>query len=146
LSVDESAAKKLTPEELSRLEEAFEQVPYARLLGLEFLGAEHGAATFALDVREELTRIGGILHGGAIVSLMDTAAAFAVHTLLEPGERTVTVDLTVHFLRPVAAAGRVEARASVLRAGRRILILNVEAKDEGNALIATCTTTYYKQA
>jgi acyl-CoA thioesterase len=145
LSVDEPAAKKLTPEELSRLEEAFEQVPYARLLGLVFIGAERGAATFALDVREELTRIGGILHGGAIVSLMDTAAAFAVHTLLEPTERTVTVDLTVHFLRPAASAGRVEARAIVLRAGRRILILNVEAKDERNALIATSTMTYYKQ-
>ena len=100
-------AKALTPEELGRLRETFGRVPYVGLLGLEFVSAERGAATFALEVRPELTRMGGILHGGAVVSLMDTAAAFAVHTLLEPGGRTVTVDLTVHFLSP-ANSGRVE--------------------------------------
>jgi acyl-CoA thioesterase len=138
------SAAELTADELARLHQAFGQVPYARLLGLEFVGAERGAATFALDVREDLTRMGGILHGGALVSLLDTAAAFAVHTLLEPGARTVTVDLTVHFLRPVSTAGRVEARAKVLRAGRRIVILSVEATDQTGVLIATATMTYYR--
>ena len=86
----------------------------------------------------------GILHGGAVVSLLDTAAAFAVLTLLPPGGRTVTVDLTVHFLRPVSA-GRVEARARVLRDGRRVCVLTVEATDPTGALISTATTTYVKQ-
>jgi uncharacterized protein (TIGR00369 family) len=144
VSAGEAATKELTREELARLHAALGQVPYAHLLGLEFVGAERGTATFALDVREELTRMGGILHGGAIVSLMDTAAAFAVHTLLEPGARTVTVDFTVHFLSP-ASAGRVEARARVLRAGRRVVVLSVEARDQTGLLCATATTTYIKQ-
>ena len=152
MSAEESAAKgsppgekELTPEELARLRETFARVPYVGLLGLEFVSAGRGAATFALEMREELTRMGGILHGGALVSLMDTAAAFAVHTLLGPDGRTVTVDLTVHFLRP-ATAGRVESRATVLRQGRRVVILNVEAADASGALIATATMTYYTQA
>jgi uncharacterized protein (TIGR00369 family) len=136
--------RELTPDELALLEKTFRQVPYVGLLGLEFVAAERGAATFALEAREELTRMGGILHGGAVVSLMDTAAACAVHTLLEPGGRTVTVDLTVHFLSP-ASSGRVEARAMVLRKGRRVIILNVEARDGDNTLIATSTMTYYAQ-
>ncbi len=144
MSAEGSAAKELTTEELARLREAFARVPYAGLLGIEFVSAERGAATFALEMRPELMRMGGILHGGALVSLMDTAAAFAVHTLLEPGDSTVTVDLTVHFLRP-ASAGRVEARATVLRRGRRVIILNVEAMDASGALIATSTMTYYRQ-
>lgn len=135
---------QLTPEELARLREAFSQVHFARLLGLEFVTAERGAATFALEAREELTRMGGILHGGVIVSLLDTAAAFAAHTLLEPGTQTVTVDLTVHFLRPVSA-GRIESRARVLRAGRRILVINAEVTDPTGVLIATATTTYVRQ-
>jgi uncharacterized protein (TIGR00369 family) len=143
LSADEPA-RKLSADETARLREAFAEVPFARLLGLEFVGAERGAATFALEVREELTRMGGIAHGGALASLLDTAAAFAVHTLLEPGVRTVTVDLTVHFLRPVSA-GRVEAHARVLRAGRRIVILSVEATDQTGALVAAATTTYFRQ-
>lgn len=138
------SGEALTAEELARLEEAFRQIPYVQLLGMEFVAAERGSATFALEVREELTRMDGILHGGAVVSLMDTAAAFAVHTLLEPGQRTVTVDLTVHFLRP-AIAGRVQALARVLRRGRRIIILGVEAEDREGTLIATATMTYYAQ-
>jgi uncharacterized protein (TIGR00369 family) len=139
-----SKAEELTAEELALLEETFRQVPYVRLLGLEFVAASRGAATFALEVREELTRMGGILHGGAVVSLMDTAAACAVHTLLEPGARTVTVDLTTHFLRP-AGTGRVEARARILRRGRRVIILNVEAQDAEGRIISTSTMTYYVQ-
>jgi uncharacterized protein (TIGR00369 family) len=135
----------LTPEETARLEEALARVPYARLLGLELVSAERGAATFALDWREELSRMEGILHGGALVSLLDTAAAFAVMTLLAPGGRTVTVDLTVHFLRPVSA-GRLEARARVLRDGRRICVIQIEATDQTGVLISTATTTYVKQA
>ncbi|HEX8282148.1 MAG TPA: PaaI family thioesterase [Pyrinomonadaceae bacterium] len=140
----DGGAKELTAEALAQLEEVFDRIPYVRLLGMEFVAASHGSATFALEAREELTRMGGILHGGAVVSLMDTAAAFAVHTLLEPGGRTVTVNLTVHFLRP-GGGGRVEARAKVLRRGRRVIILSVEVTDGAGDLIATSTMTYYTQ-
>lgn len=136
--------RELSPDEVARLREAFSQVPYARLLGMEFVGASRGEATFALEMREELTRMGGIAHGGVLASLLDSAAAFAVHTLLAPGERTVTVDLTVHFLRPVGE-GRVEARARVLRAGRRVVIISAEATDSSGLLVAAATTTYIRQ-
>ena len=116
-----------------------------RLLGLEFVRAERGASTFALEVREELTRMGGIAHGGALASLLDTAAAFAVHTLLDPAARTVTVDLTLHFLRPVSR-GRVEARANVLRAGRRVVTVSIEASDDAGKLVATALTTYLRNS
>jgi uncharacterized protein (TIGR00369 family) len=144
VSVSGPISQELSAEELARLRETFAGVPYVGLLGFEFVRAERGAATFALEVREELTRMGGILHGGAVVSLLDTAAAFAVHTVIEPEARTVTVDLTVHFLRP-ASTGRVEATARVLRRGRRVCILSVEARDEAAEIVATSTMTYFIQ-
>ncbi len=137
------SAAPLTAAERERLAEAFASIPYVRLLGLELVSAERGAATFALEWREELTRMQGILHGGAIFSLLDTAAAFAALSLKEISERTVTIDLNTHFLRPVGA-GRVEARARVLREGRRVLIITVEATDTAGKLIAVATTTYIK--
>jgi uncharacterized protein (TIGR00369 family) len=139
-----ATSQELSADELARLRETFAGVPYVGLLGFEFVRAERGAATFALEVREGLTRMGGILHGGAVVSLLDTAAAFAVHTVIEPEARTVTVDLTVHFLRP-ASRGRVEATARVLRRGRRVCILSVEARDEAAEIVATSTMTYFIQ-
>lgn len=135
------SASEIPAEELGRLREIFSRVPFVRLLGLEFVSAERGSAVFALDMREELTRMGGILHGGAVFSLLDTAAACAVHTILEAGDRTVTVDLTIHFLRPFSS-GRLHASARVLRSGRRIAFLSVEATDAAGVLIATATTTY----
>lgn len=139
-----SSSQELSAAELARLREAFERVPYVGLLGLEFVRAERGSATFALEVREDLTRMGGILHGGALVSLLDTAAACAVHTVIDADARTVTVDLTVHFLNS-ASDGRVEATARVLRRGRRVCILSVEARDEAAKIIAASTMTYYIQ-
>ncbi|HEV2707252.1 MAG TPA: PaaI family thioesterase [Pyrinomonadaceae bacterium] len=137
--------RPLTPEELERIRAAFARVPYARLLGIELLRVERGAATLTLNVREELTRMEGIVHGGALASLLDTAAAFAVISTLEPGQRTVTVDLTIHYLRPATSDTRLHADARILRAGRRLVIVAIEAKDQHGDLISTATTTYVKQ-
>jgi acyl-CoA thioesterase len=101
-----------TNPDASRLRELLASIPYAQLLGIELAGVEHGAATLLLHVRDELMRMEGIMHGGALASLIDTASAFAVLTTLEPEQRTVTVDLTVHYLRPVTHASSVPDAAS----------------------------------
>jgi uncharacterized protein (TIGR00369 family) len=136
---------ELSADELARLRGAYARVAYVRLLGIEIVRLERGAAVFGLNVRDELTRMEGIVHGGAIASLMDSASAFAVLSLLRPEEQTVTVDLTLHFLRPVSA-GRVEARARVLRAGRRVVTVAIEATDSAGKLIATGLTTYLRSS
>ena len=133
----------LTNEELSRLRESIARVPYAQLLGINFEDATRGAATLSLSARPELERFGGIMHGGALASLADTASAFAVLSTLEPEEQTVTVDLTLHYLRP-ATAGKLTAHARVLRAGRRIATVSVEILNESGALVVTALTTYLK--
>ncbi len=141
--MDQPPADQLSAEELARLREAFAQVHYARLVGLEFVSAERGAAALALEVREELTRMGGILHGGALASLIDTASAFATLALLGTGTQTVTVDLTIHYLRPVSE-GRIEARARVLRAGRRVVTVAIDAANNDGKPVATALTTYLR--
>ena len=133
----------LTNEELSRLRESIARVPYAQLLGINFEDATRGTATLSLNARLELERFGGIMHGGALASLADTASAFAVLSTLEPGEQTVTVDLTLHYLRP-ATAGKLTAHARVLRAGRRVATVSVEILNESGALVVTALTTYLK--
>ena len=137
------SGERLSAEELARLGEAFAQVNFAQLLGLEIVELRRGEAALSMPVRPELTRMTGIVHGGAIASLMDSASAFAVLSLLEPEEQTVTVDLTLHFLRPVTE-GRIEARARVLRAGRRVFTVSIEATADTGKLVATALTSYLK--
>jgi uncharacterized protein (TIGR00369 family) len=128
---------------LSRLREAITRVPYAQLLGIEFEDATRGAATLSMSARPELERFGGIMHGGALASLADSASAFAVISTLEGSEQTVTVDLTLHYLRP-ATGGKLTAHARVLRAGRRLATVSVEILNESGALVVTALTTYLK--
>jgi uncharacterized protein (TIGR00369 family) len=134
---------RLAPEQLSRLREGMTRIPYARLLGINFEDATRGAATLSMNARPELERFGGIMHGGALASLADTASAFAVLSTLEPEAQTVTIDLTLHYLRPVTE-GKLTARARVVRAGRRIATVSVEIFNESGAIVVTALTSYLK--
>ncbi|HEV2915446.1 MAG TPA: PaaI family thioesterase [Pyrinomonadaceae bacterium] len=134
---------ELTPEEKRRLHEIFADVPFARLIGIELEEVERGAAVLRMEVRDELRRNGGTTHGGAIASLIDTAAAFALMTLLEPGQSTTTIDLTIHYLRPLLE-GRARAHARVIRSGRRVAVVSVEVTNEAESLAATALTSYLR--
>ena len=134
---------EINPQKLERARAAFASVAYAKFLGLELGEVRHGEARIHLDVRDELKQNQGVVHGGAIASLIDTASAFAVLTQIDLDERVTTTDLTIHYLRP-ATTGRMTATARTIRGGRRLFVLSVDVHDEAHALIATAVTTYIK--
>ena len=135
--------ESLTPEEEQRIKEAFNAVPFAHLLGIELGEMKRGAATLHLEVSDDLRQNNGVIHGGVVASLADTAAAFAILTLLKPTETTTTIDLTVHYLRPLLR-GRISARARVVRAGRRVLVISIDILNEDETLAATALTSFIK--
>ena len=128
---------------VARAQAAFAAVPFAKLLGLEMGELKPGEATLHLAVRDELKQNQGVMHGGAVASLIDTASAFAVVTQLEPHERVTTTDLTIHYLRPIVS-GRLTATARVIRGGRRLFVLSIEVMNDQQKLVATAVTTYIK--
>jgi acyl-CoA thioesterase len=134
---------KITAAQLRRIQRAISTVPYAQLLGLELEDVATGTATLAVNVRKELTQNQGVVHGGAIASLIDTATAFAILSLLAPKEKITTVDLTISYLRP-AIGGRLTAVAKVVRAGRRLYVVSAEVFDKQGKLITTALSTYIK--
>jgi uncharacterized protein (TIGR00369 family) len=140
-----TADAALTPHELERLQEAFERVPFAHLLRLELGEMKRGAATLHMEVRDELRQNNGVVHGGVIASLVDSAAAFAILTILEKDETSTTVDLTIHYLRPLLQ-GRVSAHARVVRAGRRIMTITIDVLNENEVLVATALTSFIRLA
>src|SRR5947208_9907137 len=134
---------KIDPQKLTRARDAFAAVPYARFLGLQLGELREGEVSIHLDVRDELKQNQGVVHGGAIASLIDTASAFAVLTQIETDERVTTTDLTIHYLRPLTS-GRMTAAARVVRGGRRLFVLSVEVTNDAGVLVATAVTTYIK--
>ena len=134
---------KLDEVRLNRIHEAFASVPYAKLIGLELGEMKPGEANLHLDIRDELKQNQGVVHGGAVASLIDTAAAFAVVTRLEAGERVTTTDLTIHYLRPITS-GRLTANARIVRGGHRLFVLSVQVTNDHEVLVATAVTSYLK--
>jgi acyl-CoA thioesterase len=133
----------LPAERLERIERAIDAVPYAQLLGIRLEKVSPGEATLTLAIRTELSQNHGVVHGGAIASLIDTATAFAILTLLEPEEQVTTVDLSISYLRP-GFKGKMRATARVLRQGRRLLATSAEVIDDAGTLLATALSTYIK--
>lgn len=135
--------KRITAAQLKRIKSAIDKVPFAQLLGFEVDAVARGTATLGMTVRHELTQINGVVHGGAIASLIDTATAFAIISLLEPKERVTTVDLTISYLRPLTA-GRITAEAKVVRSGRRLFVVTADVRGPDGNLASTALSTYIK--
>jgi acyl-CoA thioesterase len=116
-------------------------IPYVQFLGIKLEEIATGTATLSLELADRLKRNNGIAHGGAIASLIDTATAFATLSVLKPDQHSTTVDLTIHFLRPLRS-GKATAKAEVVRAGRRIAVVSATVIDDGGNLAATAVSTY----
>lgn len=133
----------LTDSQQTRVEQAIRSVPFAKFLGIQLESIEPGKATMTLQIREELKQNAGVVHGGVVASLIDSATAFAILPLLKDDERTTTVDLTISYLRPLIG-GIVSATARVVREGGRIVVVSADLFDDTGNLAATALSTYIK--
>ena len=122
-----------------------DHVPFAKLLGIEVESVEPGHAVLSMPIRDDLKQNHGIAHGGSIAAVIDSAMALAIMPLLAENERTTTVDLTIHYMRPLTG-GTARASARVVRAGRRIITVSAELFDEQGKLAATAISTYLRLA
>lgn len=133
------------PELLERMHAAFRATPLHALLGIEYvplpsdeIDAELGMAVVKMPVRPEAFGSSGNLHGGAIATLIDVAAATAAARTggFEPGKNTlVTADLHVRYLgRPKGDV--VYAKAEVIRAGRQLIVVECRVVDTHERVIA----------
>lgn len=111
---------------------------YARLLGVEVVSESDEAVVLALEATEDHLREGGIVHGGAMMSLLDMAMAGSVARTLAPGQRTASVSITTDFLRP-AAVGRLVARGRLVRRGATMAFPEGELEDAAGKLVARAT-------
>jgi uncharacterized protein (TIGR00369 family) len=83
----------------------------------------------------------GNVHGGLIAVLADTAFFRAVRSMLEPGDRTTTVEMKINFLAPLSG-GELTATATVLSSGNRLVVAEVAVTNQDQTLIAQGLGTY----
>jgi 1,4-dihydroxy-2-naphthoyl-CoA hydrolase len=116
-------------------------VPLAALLGVRVAGAEPESVRLELDWREELCTAGGVMHGGALMSLADTAGALCAFLNLPEGAAgTTTVESKTNLLAAVRD-GTVCAIATPLRAGGTLIVVETELRDGDGRLAAKTIQT-----
>lgn len=124
----------------SDLPEDYGTFPLRTFLDFDVVDAEPGVSVATMDVSEATANPNGVVHGGALFTLVDTAMGGAAMSVLEPGRFCASIDVHMRFLKPVHE-GSLEATARVVRHGRRILHLDADVVANGD-LVATATAAF----
>ena len=113
-------------------------MPFAVHTGVIVDRASKDSVAGHLDWAPERCTIGGLLHGGALMTLADTLGAVAAFLHLPTGASTSTVSSNTALMRP-ATKGRISGVATVINAGRRFITVRVELSDDAGKPISTTT-------
>ena len=117
--------------------------PFVGHLGIRLESLTPGRARLVLPYRAELATMADVIHGGALASLVDTAAMAAAWSDAQVPDqlRGTTVGLTITYLSP-ASGEDVEAEAAVIRRGRNLCFLDVDVRTVSGTPIAKGLVTY----
>ena len=116
-------------------------MPFAELLGVRVRMATRDGVVLELDWRPDLCTAGNVMHGGALMTLADSASATCAFLNLPEGAAgTTTVESKINLLAPVRG-GVATARAVPLHAGRRFIVLETELRTTDNVLVGKTMQT-----
>jgi uncharacterized protein (TIGR00369 family) len=113
-----------------------EAMPLAGLLGVEGIHAARDEVRARLAWRAELCTAGGVMHGGALMSLADCAGGLCAYLNLPDGATgTATIQSGTNFLRPVRD-GHVDAISRPVSVGRNVIVVETELADAQGRAVA----------
>jgi uncharacterized protein (TIGR00369 family) len=115
-------------------------LPFAQLAGIELTSATPQDVRGRMEWRADLCTLGGILHGGALMTLADTVGAACAFLNLPAGANTATIESKTNLLRAVRS-GRVEAIATPVHVGRTMIVVQTDLRDDQGRRVALTTQT-----
>jgi uncharacterized protein (TIGR00369 family) len=117
-------------------------LPFAQLLGIEFLSVEADTLAARMLIRPDLCTIGGIAHGGSIMSFADTlGAAAAFVNLPADAKGTTTIESKTNFIAGAPSGSTVIGRTTLVHRGRRTQIWQTRVETEQEELVALTVQT-----
>ena len=115
--------------------------PYERLLHIQIVRADQGEAVLTMPFLLEFAQGAGLMHGGALVSLADTAVVMAIKSLVAPHTHFASTSMESQFHHPVKQ-GRVTARARVIEHKAALLKGQAVIFDEDRRPVMTFSATF----
>lgn len=109
-------------------------------LGMHFKELDIGYASLEMTVENRFTNIYGMVHGGVLYTLLDTTSGFAVRTY---GERVVTLNGSVNYLRAGKDTKFLRSSAKVVKKGKGTAVVSAEVSDDSGKMLANGSFTFY---
>jgi 1,4-dihydroxy-2-naphthoyl-CoA hydrolase len=124
---------------LARLNEL--KLPFAELMGIEFVEAAPDRVVAEMTVREALCTRPAVLHGGAIMAFADTLGAAGTILNLPEGAGTTTIESKTNFIAAAPLGSRITGEATPLHRGRRTMVWQTRVTTAEGKLVALVTQT-----
>jgi uncharacterized protein (TIGR00369 family) len=138
-ALEEKIARATGPHEFE-MSEWISCAPYERLLNMTIVSAADGRARLTMPFLIDYAQGAGLLHGGVLVSLADTAVVMAIKSIIAPLSHFATTELECRFLLPVKK-GIVTADAEVVsKEGRQLKGKAIVSDEEGRTVLEFCST------
>lgn len=117
-----------------------DQMPLAHLHQIIGVAADDEIVVMSAQWRPECCGIGGVLHGGYLMAMADSAGATLAFINLPPGASTTTIESKTNFFRPVTA-GHVTATATLVHEGRTTMVVQTDITNDQGALVSRTLQT-----
>lgn len=111
-----------------------------RTLGATLVEGVPGAVTVRFQAHIDDLQGGGVVGGGVIANMLDSAIAIALLSALAPGQGCATISLTINMVA-AARPGPLTARASVDKLGQRVAFARADLFDANDTLLATAVSS-----
>ncbi len=132
-----SVAKRWSP----FLEEEGDRRWFPNLLGIHVEELRRDYARLRMPWREDLNQASGMMHGGAIATLIDTTVVPAIGTAYQDDRPFSTIEISVRYIQPVRQEDLV-AEGWVTRRGKRVVFCEVEVRTASGVTVATGDLIY----
>lgn len=116
-------------------------LPFARLLGVEFVSVTPDRVEAELSVRADLCTRPAVLHGGAVMALADTLGAVATVANLPEGATTTTIESKTNFFAAIPVGDTARAECTPLHRGRTTMVWQTKITRGDGRLAALVTQT-----
>jgi uncharacterized protein (TIGR00369 family) len=126
---------------LEELRDRLAASPFHTWAGMEVVQASPGEVTVAMVVEDRHVNLQGLVHGGMLAILADTACGLSIRSAMEPGRLHVTADLDIHFLAP-AKAGTLYGRGTAVKIGRSLAFAEASIEDAAGTLLAKAQSRF----
>ena len=114
----------------------------AQTLGYDITEAEQGRVVVTADPKQIHLNPAGTVHGGLAATMLDSSMGLAIHSTLDRGIGSTTLEFKISFLRPITPqTGPIRAEGTVISRGRRVSTAEGRVTDREGRLLVHGTTT-----